>query len=273
MSKLIKNITIGSDPEFFIVNSLEQTIPSIEYFSGTKDEPENIESGFMLHKDNVLVEGNIPPSKTKEDFIFNMLKIKELINTRLVPHDLIIKEADAAEFAPDMLTSPESREFGCSSYNNAWTGEVTGADDMSHTTIRTGGFHIHIGYELEDPSVSKEIIDILLARAYDLFVVLPSYIEHFDVKRSDNYGGLGKYRDKPYGVEVRSLGGYFAQDKYLAWVWDQTMKAIDYINEGDNYELLFNLTEPSIEDIYSNYETLNIDLSEQLFNSKIYADI
>ena len=52
---------------------------------------------------------------------------------------------------------------------------------------------------------------------------------YVDNRRFENYGGLGQFRHTSYGVECRSLGAYFADDKYLPWVIEQSCKALSFV--------------------------------------------
>ena len=68
--KQIKNITIGSDPEFFIFSELENKfISPIGMYKGTKHNPLPItENGHFIQVDGSSCEFNIPPCNTSEKF-------------------------------------------------------------------------------------------------------------------------------------------------------------------------------------------------------------
>ena len=79
---MITNITVGSDPEFFIIQKYEDAefpIPAYEIIPGTKSDPIDFGNGFKVLIDNVLVEGNIPPANTREEFVNNMRMLKSII--------------------------------------------------------------------------------------------------------------------------------------------------------------------------------------------------
>lgn len=65
-------------------------------------------------------------------------------------------------------------------------------------------------------------------------------------------------------VECRSLGGFFGQDKYLNWIYDQTMKVFEYCSNPDNIKLLDLVESPDINTEES-YEILGINLEKQLY--------
>jgi hypothetical protein len=229
---MIRNVLIGSDPEFFISDG-NRFVPSINIIPGDKVEPYSLGNGYYIQKDNVLIEGNIPPARSREEFVSNMREIKALMNDYLsmVHPSLHIVSADSAEFNMDELQMyPEAMEFGCHPYRNAWTQALTKAQSLGHLPVRTAGFHIHFGYEMET-NYNKMEINRLIVKAFDYFVTKPSRNIWEDKIRSYYYGELGSYRDQPWGVEARSLGGYFTKNEYLPKIYDASMQAIEFVNE------------------------------------------
>ena len=67
-------------------------------------------------------------------------------------------------------------------------------------------------------------------------------------------------------VECRSLGGYFGDDKYLSWIFDQGMKIFDYCSNPDNIKLLDLVGAPD-ENAEESYKVLGINLEEQLYEN------
>ena len=225
--------TIGSDPEFFLYKGNE-AFPALQFTSGTKKVPEVIKPGFMLQKDNLLIEGNIPPSKNKDEFINNLSFLKDYIRSRIEVKNLRLVCTDSAKFKPRYLRIPEAHEFGCDPYRLAWQGGGTAvADNLSRIPERVAGFHIHLGYSWN--GLPKVATHIIVAKAFDLFVTSPSREIYMDEIRKKYYGRFGSYRSKPYGVECRSLGGHFLQDKYLSWIWDRIEMMADYLSSLDLY--------------------------------------
>ena len=111
-------------------------------------------------------------------------------------------------------------------------------------------------------------MDIAITRAFDYFVVYPSRQIYSCPIRALYYGDYGNFRNKEYGVEVRSLGGFFSQDKYLGWIYDQTIKAINFCESPDNVGLLLNEVGSPEKDAEKFYNILNINLKEQLYVDK-----
>lgn len=282
---MINNVTFGSDPEYFIVNKdNEMILSSINFIRGTKLEPESLGDGFFILKDNILVEGNIPPTNDPVKFMNNLIELKNRINKYLKKIDgsLEVKHADCLNVNPMFLTDPEALEFGCSPYFNAWDTKVHRANDLSDVNYRTAGFHLHFGYSLnsENP-YRKDIFNKIITKAFDMFVVIPSMYKYVDRRRFENYGGLGQFRHTSYGVECRSLGAYFADERYLPWVIEQSCKALSFVKKHSNCDALLALEKPIVKFLENGmftfdssiYDDLEISLNEQLINEKteIYA--
>jgi hypothetical protein len=281
---MITKLTFGSDPEYFVTN--EQTkriISAIPLIEGTKESPESLGDGYFIQRDNVLAEGNVPPVLTKEAFIYVMKELKDRIidYLRKKYSTLGLVHADCMSLDHVFLSHPEAMQFGCSPNLNAWDKEIHKAKDMSEECFRTAGFHIHCGYETDGSCIwNKETINMIIARAYDLFVILPSCMISVDQRRFENYGGLGQYRDTSYGLELRSLGAFFADPSYISWVFDQLQKAMEYVNNEENIYKLMYLAKPETRfksGIFtfdsSIYDDLDISFNDQLIESKktIYA--
>lgn len=284
---MITDITFGSDPEYFIRNRDEDIIiSSIPFIEGTKDKPEYLGNGFHILKDNILVEGNIPPTSDPIKFMNNLLELKERINNYLsrINPVLTVHHDDCMDINPHFLTHPDALMFGCSPYLNAWDDQTHKANDLSDSNFRTCGFHIHIGYKLtKDNPLTKEIFNKIIAKAFDIFVIIPSLEIHADRRRFENYGGLGQYRNTTYGVECRSLGGFFVDDKYLPWVIEQTCRMLSYLKDYSNAFSMMSMEKPIVKFISDGsvtfnaniYEDLSLSYREQVFNDKykIYATV
>jgi len=274
---MFKLETVGSDPEFFLFSE-DNAFPAIRFTSGTKTVPEEIKPGFSLQRDNLLIEGNIPPSRTKDEFVSNILFIKDYIRSRVEIKSLKLVCADSARFMPRYLRIPEAREFGCDPYKLAWRGGKTAeADDLSRISERVAGFHIHLGYDWEE--LPKNRADVCIAKAFDMFVTVPSREIHSDRTRMRYYGRLGSYRGKSYGIECRSLGGYFLNDEYLPWVWDRIQDMSKYLNTISK-EALNKLSTLGLTFAQANYANITGLLDDSVYEKyevkkleKIYVSI
>lgn len=284
---MLKNLTFGTDPEFFVYNNrLAKVISAIPLIKGNKENPESLEDGFFILADNVLVEGNVPPSKTAEEFIINMAELKKRIqnyfNTKFpaFADNIELCSNDCIRMDPIFLNHPDALQFGCSPYLNAWDDIEHKASDMSSSSYRTAGFHIHIGYELDTNLWMRPMMNKLIAKAFDLFVTIPSYATIFNAVRFENYGGLGQYRNTKYGLECRSLGGAFTIEYGIPWVINQVIKMLEWCKIENNLYKLKELEKPEAKVVSNNfvfnasvYEDLDLSYTEQLIKKEniIYA--
>lgn len=95
------------------------------------------------------------------------------------------------------------------------------------TTMRSSGFHIHIGYSHPEIDRSLRLLAYL-----DAYLGLPSILIDKDTQRRTLYGKAGCFRLTDYGCEYRTLSSYFLKDdEHLKWVFKQTLKAIKAYND------------------------------------------
>ena len=80
----------------------------------------------------------------------------------------------------------------------------------------------------DNPNINKSI---KLVKYMDMYLGIPSVILDPDTERRFLYGKAGCFRICDYGLEYRTLSGYFLDnDRLLEFMWDQTMRAIDAFN-------------------------------------------
>lgn len=241
----MKIITIGSDPEFFVLDDKGNPYPATPFAEGTKEQPKPIPSlgeGFFEQRDNLSFEGNIPVCNTKEEFIENITKLRNYFLSKVSKYNYSISSNGVEYFPERMLVSPEAMEFGCSSVISSWSScngnrESRATPVLSEVKYRVSGFHIHIGIERElgDPLLSW---DLLIGRLFDLFLTIPSHAIKPEPERIESYGAYGIIRSKTYGVECRTLSTFFTQEEWLPWVWDQIKKMEEFINKCDKSDLV-----------------------------------
>lgn len=234
----IENVTIGADPELFLINSkTREVVSSIGIIPGEKGNPyrsKDMPEGYGLEIDNILAEFNIPPVTTKEGFIEAMTYmkdyIKKFIKAKNSNLDILCKASMMVN--EDQLQSPEAKLFGCSVDYNAYTEEPNPKPKGERTNLRSAGFHIHIGYK--DCNVDTSL---LLIKYLDMYLGIPSVLKDSDTKRRSLYGKAGCFRLTPYGLEYRVLSSYFLSTKTtLAWVWKGIFRAIRAYN--GEYDLI-----------------------------------
>lgn len=232
---MIKNVTIGADPECFIINSLTGTVvSSIGLIPGEKGNPyvdPRMPKGFGLEIDNILAEFNIPPCKTKEQFIYSINFMKDFIRSWVkdVNPNYDIK-CSASEYVPeDQLVGDEAFAIGCDPDYNAYTEDINPKAKGFKDNLRSGGFHWHLGCEggLNFDEAIKFV------KYFDQYVVLPSILVDTDTRRRSLYGKAGSFRLQPWGVECRALSSFMmSNDKLLSDTWDNVMLAIHHHNEN-----------------------------------------
>lgn len=230
---MIKNITIGADPELFLINKhTGNVVSAIGLIPGEKGNPwvgPGMSEGFGLEIDNILAEFNIPPAGTKEEFrksITFMLEYIEAFVKNINP-DLGIECVSSRVVGEDQLQHPEAKRFGCSPDYCAYKDAPNKRPKGEKTCLRSAGFHVHIGYDFPDLNTSIELVKYM-----DVFLGLPSVILDPDKERRKLYGKAGAYRLTEYGVEYRVLSSYMLYHSEL--VYGQTMKAIEACNRGDS---------------------------------------
>lgn len=233
MNKVV-NPTIGTDPEFFVVDSHDRPISIIDFVPGNKKEPYDMGDGICVQPDGVMVEGTCPPVTTKKDFLRNIQFMREKFNmiAKSVNPEFKIVERSSGHYDPMFLDDYRVRTFGCDPSYCIYTKSVSHRPSAESVgTLRTAGFHIHIGTEALLTNTEIEFLIFCM----DKFCGVPSIIMDDDQERRQLYGNAGDFRVKTIGdkitvVEYRSLGG--AMIAYDDFVYDATMKAIEYYNEN-----------------------------------------
>jgi len=261
---MIKFKTIGSDPEFFVLDPKGAPYPATPFSTGTKEFPCPITDlpGYYEQRDNLSFEGNIPPASTKEEFINNVTTLRDYFSGKVAKYDYSLSPNGVEYFDRRFRKSPEGMEFGCSTVIDSWMSKSSSNHLQERPTpvlgdveYRVAGFHIHIGY---DPTTI--VNDLAIARMFDLFLTIPSQRIKPEPERIMSYGKYGMIRKKDYGVECRTLSSYFTQKNYLPWIWDQLFKLENFLNQCDPYDLVLisrdqqyvGTTENSIVKIFNN---------------------
>lgn len=237
---MINNITIGSDIEIFLRDKVTKELKSaVGLIPGSKSDPCWVykpEDGYATETDNVSVEFLIPICTNEDEFVKHISFMLEHIS-KIIPRELEIAIQSSGIFSNEQLDSEQARTMGCEGTFNAWKGRENKKPDGTKTNLRTNSFHIHIGYEDCDP-----VQNIELVKAMDLFIGIPSLLIDPDTERRKLYGKAGECRFKPYGVEVRVLGGYcIGTEELVRWTFKNTLAAIQFVNHFPNYRFKHDL--------------------------------
>lgn len=229
-------ITIGADIEAFVRNDKENKIVSAEpYIKGTKHEPFLFDptdpfAGTSL--DNVLAEYTIAPSKDCSTFVKGINKSLAYVKS-ILPEGYSVVSIPSAVLEDIYLKTKNAKLFGCESDYNVWLKAVNEKPQAENQNLRSAGFHVHVGYENPQLDITEEAV-----KALDLFLSVPSLLIEPDNERRKLYGKAGAFRIKPYGFEHRVLSGFFAStDELKTWVYENTQKAIEFVNDNRINEL------------------------------------
>ena len=254
----LRNVTIGADPELFIINEkTKKVVSAVGLIPGEKGNPwksEDIPEGFGLETDNILAEFNIPPVTDRINFVNNIVYMQEYINkfVKSKNPDLGIKCTASQTVPTSELQSDQAKLFGCDVDYNAYTMKANPKPKGTSTNLRSAGFHIHVGYE--NPNVDTSLA---LVKYMDAFLGLPSVIKDKDKKRRSLYGKAGCFRLTDYGVEYRVLSSaMMSTTAKLSFVWKQLWKALKA------YQCDFTL--PDRNEVQEAINNSNVELAEQL---------
>lgn len=216
----LEEITIGADPELFLVTPNGKFISAIGLIGGTKAMPRGIEKGCAVQEDNVAVEFNIPPATSVDEFIGSINHALEYLTNHVVEKGLLLSVTASKVFDKDQLEHPKAKAFGCTPDMNVWTKQQNDPPKPDKE-LRTCGGHIHFGG-------LKRLDRWQLGRWCDMTLALPSVLEDEDTQRRSMYGKAGCIRIKPYGIEYRTLSNYWLRDENtMRTVYNRALDAVD----------------------------------------------
>src|SRR3990167_2295769 len=221
-------LTIGADPEVFLINELGEYVSSVGKIGGSKQEPRQLErEGFALQEDNVAVEFNIPPSKNIEEFVSSIQWSLQRIEQEVKKLGFKVSIIPAAHFPKQELLSPAAKHAGCDPDYNAWTKFMNPRPRVTEGTLRTGAGHVHIGM-VNKPKFSREAF----IKSLDLNLGVGSVLLDTDILRKKLYGRAGAFRPTSYGLEYRVLSNFWlVSTKLMKWVYNNTHNAYHMVEE------------------------------------------
>lgn len=249
--------TTGADPELFIFdNDALCIVPAIGLIGGTKKRPRpmpDCPSGFGVQEDNVMLEFNVPSSKTPRNFFNNIIVAMQQIQRIVseIPNRSlsISKQTCEVLFPSEYLQSAKAQEFGCSTEYDAYEQgravesldpDVLAEDDGAGW--RFGGGHLHLGYTSAAPP-------FVAASFCDIYLGLPSLSKDKQERRRQYYGRAGRYRPTSYGIEYRTLSNY--------WIWKE--REIEQVaNRLDKVMQLLHSPHEEIQRLYAEVPWLDV---------------
>lgn len=234
VAKFIRSsITIGADPELFLVNQESGLFVSAhDIVPGSKDSPVAVDKG-AVQVDGTAAEFNINPAGNADDFVDNIAAVYGALEGIVHGHrkHFQLMAVPTAIYDPKYFASlPDScKLLGCDPDFDAWDNARPNVKPDGNTVnFRTGGGHVHIGYTEKANIASQLHIDdcIALTKTLDATLYIPSLLFDEDQMRRTLYGKRGAFRPKPYGVEYRSLSNVWVSDPELQrWVFDTAQEA------------------------------------------------
>ncbi|CCE60774.1 COOH.NH2 ligase [Pseudomonas phage tf] len=227
---------VGSDPELFVGRD-GNVLTAIGLIGGSKDSPLAVPLG-ALQEDNVLLEYNIDPASSFEEFQRNILGVLEEGRSALAKHGLDVIRGLSSHIYDEstlMQAGEQAWVFGCEPDYNAWTKNVNEMPRDVHPFLRTAGGHLHIGFDHIMPVTKAESRKVV--KMCDLLLGLPSVLLDPDEERKQLYGKAGACRLKPYGPEYRTLSNFwlFSND-LIKWAYDGAVAAFERREELDAME-------------------------------------
>jgi len=240
-------ITIGADPEQFLIDQEGRYVSGHDLIPGSKEEPHFVIKG-AIQRDGTALEFNINPALTAEEFVENISTVMEELTKeyKKVRPDLTIALTPVAYFDKEYFENlpEEAQMLGCMPDYNAYTGQE---NEIPYTEepFRTAAGHIHVGwghsfskYDSSHFSMCCHMVQNLDASLYPASLLWDS-----DQKRRELYGKIGAFRPKSYGVEYRPLSNAFLKRREIQmFVFDMTKAVSDLVlNQG--LDILDDVTE------------------------------
>ena len=232
-------ITIGADPEVFILDENKNIASAIGVIGGTKLNPKPTDYGYV-QEDNVLAEFNVRPANNGTDFVQNNILAYRNLEDIVTEQGYMIAEGISYyQYSEDeakvYLNNDQAQTFGCDPDINAWTceyNENVSAQALAEH-IRVAGGHIHIGMPSQ---YQHPMFSVNLARLCDVFIGAPLYLfapEEYkiqELKRRNFYGQFGSFREKPYGIEYRApSNSWLGSTNLMSFVFEASSRAAEIV--------------------------------------------
>lgn len=209
------DFSIGSDPEFILVDEKNNAKSAIGIIKGTRNKRIKINQNEFYY-DNVLAECTIKPSKTKEEFYKNIQESISILKNLAKPYNISFESS--SYFSSSELVHPHARKSGCAVEYCAYSLETISSRKINkifqNSKLRTAGGHIHLGTNLGKNHESC----VMLVRMLDLFLGFTSlFLDNCEssTERRKIFGAAGRYRQPNHGLEYRTLGNFWLHDRNL----------------------------------------------------------
>lgn len=213
-------VRVGADPEVFVANAkTKEIVPICGLVGGTKEKPvpfDKLNSGkgldgrYAYQEDGCAFEFNIPAGHNYEYTALYLRNAWDESTKLLATKGLVPQIAPFYDFKPEQLTDARARAIGCSPDLDAYGREdgpvIRPALDITDFgSVRFAGGHLHLSYD------KTKVPPYVMARYMDALLGLPCLGLDKQGVRRQFYGRPGLFRDKPYGIEYRSLSNFWLQ--------------------------------------------------------------
>lgn len=282
---------IGADPEVFVQTLEGELTPVCGKVGGTKENPLIIDhlieasfgpeggrrgrelvdkqGSYAVQEDNVMLEFNIPAYRDRTYVQDSIGKILSVLETQILDQRGLKLKYDVSQTfkADDLAKYPQAFTVGCLPDLNAYA-EIGRFERPSFNAINFGnnrfcGGHIHVQYNYDN--VPRHIF----AQFMDLVAELPSLRWDKQKMRRMFYGQPGIYREKPYGIEYRTLSNFWIvpqfRDKWFSVLLDNIYSLAMLANENPE-ELKQHYSKIDWGDVQHAIKTEDIKLAEELVN-------
>ena len=239
-------LTLGADPERFILDGDANIVPVCGWLGGTKKNPVPLgpeKHKLFVQEDNIMAEYNIPPAHNIEAFT-NSIQLAErhlLLRVQREREDYHVSSSCSAVVSNKLVASTLGADtFGCSAEFDAYTeGEevptprmrLIGADDGGEPTAqeRYAGGHLHLGITINNEYVQR-IPRYVLAALCDASIGLAATPHDRQRGRRAVYGQAGRFRPTKYGIEYRVLSNFWINDPmFSALVADAAFRLMRFV--------------------------------------------
>lgn len=276
----------GADPELFVINKSGNVVP------GSKILDADGSSDAQLIYDNAAVELR-PSAKSCLEYTMRSLKIQikrlhRAIDRSRYGHTVSLRPAfDISRYKLD--TSKGCNIFGCDpTMIFTADGELIAENepnvDPEETTLRSVGYHVHVGnganwgssyanatakrsfealHDIDTQVVMTGLNDLYLG----LFGVLmeQDWADQVRMRRDEiGYGVAGEFRQQPHGYEYRTLGPWPIRSPIWSWWAGSTARDVfDLVRAGAHKYILPKMDRP---EVCRAINTCDYDLALKLWN-------
>lgn len=226
-NNLAHNMSIGSDPEMFVVDKNNNLIPAFDFLASKTQKRDKTREGFHVYWDGYQAEFETM-SNTCLAFHTDSVQAgldRLLTAARAHNKDAKISLKTLMEISEESryTAAPEHVDFGCMPSLNAYGMEgirIPGRD----APLRSAGGHIHFGV---GKGIQDKAQQIVFALDAIIGVACVSMFAKFDdPRRRTMYGLAGEYRLPPHGIEYRVLSNaWLMHPAMMNMVFDITRKA------------------------------------------------